>query len=137
MPKSVGDFFKILCSDINLHSLIEFYTCRQLVDCHRMRLQDSSNYANKKRGGYAGVNRMMEFRRFLDLAENRRELLLGWWTVEKPNVCELMAWHNTQWPSAFRCGESDCDRALSGSPYANDSRLFAEEIYGEKINMGF
>jgi splicing suppressor protein 51 len=63
-----------------------------LVDCFRMRVEDSYRFA----GEHVGIMNdrescLPDFKRFLDLAESRSGLLPTWWSPEKRVECESFA----------------------------------------------
>ena len=137
MPKPMGDFFKNLVGDTYLHSFPKPYTYQQLIDCYRMRLEDDSNFANEKRGLYAGKDPTEDFGRFLNLVESRRGLLPGWWSPETREACETMAMDGTQWAHIGRTvTKMSVIEHYEDSKTPMSLRLLAEKIYGKKISMG-
>jgi splicing suppressor protein 51 len=86
LEKQIPNPFTRLDNDTYLHDRPEKDVYQLLIDCFHMRQEDDYKIEGDVDEGsvYSGKKDSLgPFRRFLDLASSRRNLLPSWWSAEK------------------------------------------------------
>ena len=134
VPNVVGDIFKSICPDDYLHHLSEKNAFGQLIDCYRMRVEDDYVFAGDTRGLYNDDDPLLDFRKFLGMAETRVGVLPGWWSVKKRRECEKRAVNSARWDCLYYAVQKQDVIEHYGDPtMPMRLRLLAEKIYCTKI----
>lgn len=96
-----------------------------------MRVEDEYVYGTNTIGLYNGDNSLPDFRKFLDLAESRSNLLPPWWNKQKRKECERLAVSKDYWSNINYAVEKDDIVEHYKNPLAPmELRVLGEKIYG-------
>ena len=77
-PKSPADFIDSFDQKSWIHQFNEQETFKRLVDCYRIRVEDSYVFGGELTDLYANESPMNEFKEFLTKAESRDGILPSW-----------------------------------------------------------
>ncbi|KAI5460432.1 putative MYND domain protein [Mariannaea sp. PMI_226] len=115
-----------------LHGRSEKDTYRLLLDAYRLRTEDDYNLEQivDEDGLYSGnPNSLPGFKRFLDKAEQRPDLLPAWWNAEKRRECEAMGLDESVWQTlTCKIEKSDIIEHYGDGQFPMQLRLFAEAV---------
>ncbi|KAF2820249.1 hypothetical protein CC86DRAFT_374458 [Ophiobolus disseminans] len=125
--------FTKLVEGTYLHDRPEKDVYKLLIDSFRMRQADDKNLENKiaPRSINSGASSSIEpFRKYLDLAATRKNLLPPWWNAEKRKECEAFG-ESGAWQDLRR----DVTKQQVINRYGDDKmpmqvRMVAEAVYG-------
>jgi len=116
-----------------LHDRPEQDVYKLLIDTYRFRMEDDYNLEGNADVDsiYGGARDGRQgFRRFLRLAESRRELLPSWWSQEKAVECEAVGM-NDGWSSlASAIEKSDIIEHYGNPNMPMQLRMLGEQVYG-------
>jgi splicing suppressor protein 51 len=135
-PHNPGfDFAKALLGhseNSGLHNMPEEDVFTQLIDCFRLRCEDEYAFAGNHIGIYNQEDPRREFKRFLNLAESRPDLLPTWWNKQKRQECERLAVDPSGWCD-INCAveKSDIQEHYGNSLMPMQLRVLGEKIYGK------
>lgn len=121
-----------LQQDNFLHTLSEDDTYAQLIDCFRMRLEDTYVFGCDNIGIYGGEDPRPAFAEFLDLAESRERILPPWWTAAKRAECQMRAVDESQWSGInYAVEKHDIQEHYGDTMMPLKLRVLGEKIYGK------
>lgn len=121
-----------LSGDDFLHNLPEKDAFTQLIDCFRLRCEDEYAFGGNTIGIYNEENPMREFKKFLNLAEKRENLLPKWWNADKRTECVRFATGGNDWADISCAVEkSDIQEHYGDSMMPMKLRVLGEKIYGK------
>ena len=131
----LGGPFHEVVNHTYLHSFSRIDVFDRLIDSYRMRVEDDYNFRGDTNGLYNGENPLPDFRRFLDLAESRGDILPAWWSKQKRQVCERSGIDSRRWSdlnSAVK--KQDIQEHYGDHLMPMKLRMLAETIYGTGVN---
>ncbi|TVY83493.1 hypothetical protein LSUE1_G004861 [Lachnellula suecica] len=116
----------------SLHSLSEKDAFTQIIDCFRLRCEDEYTFGANTIGIYDGKDPVPAFKKFLNLAEKREEILPGWWNQEKRTECVEFATGGSEWADLSCAVEKSDIQEHYGDPTKPMAlRVLGEKIYGK------
>ena len=109
----------------------------QLIDTYRLRIEDeyTTNGEVSLNSLYGGGNPLPDFRRFLNKAEKRGNLLPDWWNKETRAACEKRAISRRDNISIYAAVEKSDIIEHYGNPLMPMLlRMYGEKIYGKPVS---
>lgn len=117
-----------------LHDRPEKDVYRLLIDCYRMRMEDTFKFEGQAEAGSAqagAADPEPSFRRFLQGVEAKPDLLPSWWDESKKEACVQLGKSDGGWTRLGRVVTKAEVVAHYGDPrFPMQLRLFGEQIFG-------
>jgi len=104
----------------------------RLIDAYRLRVEDDCMYRGECHGLYGEPrNPVLDFRSFLNLAQNKTGVLPKWWNAEKRRICEERAVDKTKWSCIhYTVEKPDIQEHYNDNMMPMTLRMLAEQVYG-------
>ncbi|ETS81665.1 hypothetical protein PFICI_06667 [Pestalotiopsis fici W106-1] len=136
LDSGIAKPFTALNSRTWLHNRSEKDTFRVLIDSYRLKMTDDVTFDGGPEPGsiYTAAGKadpLPGFRRYLDAAKSRKNLLPSWWSDEKQAECEALCTGGESWCDITRPVQKGQFNDHYGSPtFAMQLRMLREQITG-------
>ena len=127
-------FFDGIDNSGYLSSLPEKESFAAIIDAYRLRIEDEYVFQGDAGGLYAEEDPLPDFKRFLNLAEKRKNILPTWWDKQKRRLCERQAVDRNQWSCIRSTVEKSDITEHYNNPYMPMKlRMLAERVKGSNV----
>ncbi|KAI8675360.1 hypothetical protein NCS57_00437100 [Fusarium keratoplasticum] len=137
LDSAISEPFTRLQNGTFLHDRSERDVYRILIDSFRFRLEEQCQHEGKPAKGTIYEDHddsLPDFKRYLETAASRNNLLPPWWTPEKQRECEAFGMSGTNFQDLHMALEQFSVTCQYGdSRFPSQLRMLAEAVYGKGV----